>query len=299
MKKLLILCCGVLFLAAILAVPSLATSAETTPPNTEAGWFPPETTVSTTISFPNVTTAETTTAETTSTSASEGITFPIVTTTETTVIIFPTETTSSAEETTAIEETTAQTETTSSSAEETTVIPMPVETTTTSGGETTAATTASSTEEENDFFALLVTDYLVYFVAGICGVLVLVTVIVCILIRKRKKTPKHAAAAHKRLTIRCETGAFSGRSYDFLDSFCIGRDKSRCEMVLPMDAERTDAVHCRIFASAKGVFLTDLGSSGGTFLEDDTRLEAGKEYLLISGSRFYVGSRKNFFAVYF
>ena len=59
MKKLLILCCGVLFLAAILAVPSLATSAETTPPNTEAGWFPPETTVSTTISFPNVTTAET------------------------------------------------------------------------------------------------------------------------------------------------------------------------------------------------------------------------------------------------
>ena len=54
-----------------------------------------------------------------------------------------------------------------------------------------------------------------------------------------------------------------------------------------------------IFADTKGVHLIDLGSSCGTFLEDGTRLEAGKEYFLISGSRFYIGSRKNFFTVWF
>ena len=106
-------------------------------------------------------------------------------------------------------------------------------------------------------------------------------------------------AAHKKISIRVEFGTSFGKAYDFLDSFCIGRDKNRCELVLPMDTEGADAVHARVFSDAKGVYLVDLGTSCGTFLEDGTRLEAGREYLLISGSRFYIGDRKNFFTVRF
>ena len=248
---------------AVLCVAAFATpcyAAETENSNTEVDWFPPETTATTTISFPTITTAETTTE--------------IITTDTTTV----------------------QSDTDESSAEETTVIPMPIETTTVHT-DTTAAT--SATTADTSFFDLLFTDYLVYFVISVCVLLIVMTVIICICLSKSKKRPKNKGLAHKKISIRVEFGPSFGKAYDFLDSFCIGRDKNRCEVVLPMDTEGADAVHARIFADTKGVHLIDLGSSCGTFLEDGTRLEASKEYLLISGSRFYIGSRKNFFTVWF
>lgn len=291
MKKVWILFCAVLCLVAF-AAPCYAVETESS--NTEAGWFPPETTVTTTISFPTVTTAETTTAALPTETTSAGITFPVETTSQTTIITLPSDLPAS-EETTAADTTTAEDTTDGSSAEETTVIPMPIETTTPMN--TTAAT--SATTAGADFFELLFTDYLVYFVIGVCVFLVAVTVIVCILVARGKKRPKNVPLAHKKISIRVEFGPSFGKAYDFLDSFCIGRDKNRCELVLPMDTEGADAVHARVFSDAKGVYLVDLGSSRGTFLEDDTRLEAGREYLLISGSRFYIGDRKNFFTVWF
>ncbi len=287
MKKFWILVLTVLCSAAF-AAPCHAVETESS--NTEAGWFPPETTVTTTISFPTVTTAETTTALPAESTGEDISLSPAQTTEETTFISMPSDLPASEETTT------AEQITDTSSSEELTIIPMPIETTA-SPTDTTAAT--SATTADSGFFDLLFTDYLVYFVIGVCTLLVAVTVIVCVCVSRSRRKPKKAAFSHKKITIRMEFGTSSGKTYDFLDSFCIGRDKNRCELVLPMDAKGADAVHARIFADAKGVHLLDLGSSCGTFLEDDTRLEAGKEYLLISGSRFYVGSRKNFFTVRF
>lgn len=287
MKKFWILVLTALFFASY-AAPCRAVETENA--NTEAGWFPPETTVTTTISFPTVTTAETTTAALPTETTSAGITFPVENTSQTTIITLPSDLPTSEETTT------AEQITDTSSSEELTIIPMPIETTA-SPTDTTAAT--SATTADSGFLDLLFTDYLVYFVIGVCVVLVAVTVIVCILVAGRNRYPRQMPAAHKKISIRVEFGPSLGKAYDFLDSFCIGRDKNRCELVLPMDVKGADAVHARVFADAKGVHLIDLGSSCGTFLEDGTRLEAGREYLLISGSRFYIGDRKNFFTVRF
>jgi two-component system cell cycle response regulator len=66
----------------------------------------------------------------------------------------------------------------------------------------------------------------------------------------------------------------------------IGRD-GNCDVPLPIDT--VSRRHCRVRASGNAVFLTDLGSTNGTALNDDV-LAANEEFALRSGDKVRVGS---------
>jgi diguanylate cyclase (GGDEF)-like protein len=66
----------------------------------------------------------------------------------------------------------------------------------------------------------------------------------------------------------------------------IGRDAG-CEVALPIDT--VSRRHCRLRVNGNAVFLTDLGSTNGTALNDEP-IPANEEFALRSGDKVRVGS---------
>jgi len=66
------------------------------------------------------------------------------------------------------------------------------------------------------------------------------------------------------ITLEFISGEFKGRKFEFSDdSVSIGRS-SECD--LSLDSDLVSYEHCRFTSKADGLYLTDLGSSNGTFL---------------------------------
>jgi len=70
------------------------------------------------------------------------------------------------------------------------------------------------------------------------------------------------------------------------DESVIGRDAG-CEVALPIDT--VSRRHCRLRVHGDAVYLTDLGSTNGTALNDET-IPANEELALRSGDKLRVGS---------
>ena len=70
------------------------------------------------------------------------------------------------------------------------------------------------------------------------------------------------------------------------DEIVVGRE-GPCDVIVPIDT--VSRRHCRLRQRGGAVFLTDLGSTNGTALNDDT-LPPHEEFTLRSGDRIRVGS---------
>ena len=140
--------------------------------------------------------------------------------------------------------------------------------------------------------------------AAIVVVSIIIIIVALVYVKKFKPEGTSAtvgiAASCKKIALQATSGALAGKSFVFLDSVSIGKNSALCELVLPMDSKNVGAVNCKLYfmPDSNALRIVDCGS-GGTYLEDGTKLEAGKEYPLISGSKFYVGSSSNTFSVYF
>jgi two-component system cell cycle response regulator len=78
-----------------------------------------------------------------------------------------------------------------------------------------------------------------------------------------------------------------GRRFSLdLDEMIVGRD-ANCEISVPIDT--VSRRHCRLRQRGGAVFVTDLGSTNGTAVNDDV-LPANEEFALRSGDRIRVGS---------
>ena len=64
-----------------------------------------------------------------------------------------------------------------------------------------------------------------------------------------------------------------------------------CDVVFPPDTPGVSGKHCSLRWRGGSLFLTDLGSSFGTLLEDGRKL-SNESADLKPGMRFYLGSRK-------
>lgn len=75
----------------------------------------------------------------------------------------------------------------------------------------------------------------------------------------------------------------------------IGTSQTECQVVFRSGTPGVSRRHCSITwdASSGDFILTDLGSSFGTFLENNQRLPQGVPYRLRAGDRFYLGSPEN------
>lgn len=79
----------------------------------------------------------------------------------------------------------------------------------------------------------------------------------------------------------------------------IGTSQTECQVVFRPGTPGVSRRHCSItWDEASGDFiLTDLGSSFGTFLENNQRLSQGVPYRLRAGDRFYLGAAENLMSV--
>lgn len=93
------------------------------------------------------------------------------------------------------------------------------------------------------------------------------------------------------------SGIFEKMEMNVEQEITIGRNADVCQLVYPETARGISGIHCKIQNTDNGVYLTDLGSTNGTFLADGTRLLPNRPYMLPDGQGFYLGSRENGFDI--
>lgn len=95
------------------------------------------------------------------------------------------------------------------------------------------------------------------------------------------------------------SGALEGRRYRVpkSGSIILGRDESQCGVAFPDNTPGVSARHCAVWFENGSVYLKDLGSSHGTFLDPGRRLAAEQAVRLTLGEAFYLGSQSQGFVL--
>lgn len=93
------------------------------------------------------------------------------------------------------------------------------------------------------------------------------------------------------------SGPLTGRKYRIDGRAVIGRDASRCNVTFPVEQGGVSQVHCEVKVAGNTLYLTDLGSTCGTFLGNGIKIDANTPVVLSSGSKFWVGDSAYVFQV--
>lgn len=98
----------------------------------------------------------------------------------------------------------------------------------------------------------------------------------------------------------CVSGQFSGKSFSLAEGrLNIGRDPKRCNIIFHENTPGVSGKHCEVYydRSTGKFYLTDSGSTYGTFLNSGDKLTSAQVYSLNPGDRFYLGSKDILFEV--
>lgn len=100
-----------------------------------------------------------------------------------------------------------------------------------------------------------------------------------------------------RPRLQCTAGAFAGKRFSLDNSLRIGRDPGKNDLVFPAETQGVSSVHCVLMVDGVTVWLKDLGSTYGTYLEGGRRLAANESVQLRIGEKFYLGSEREAFVI--
>lgn len=126
-----------------------------------------------------------------------------------------------------------------------------------------------------------------------------VLVVIVIVLTKGRKSRKPAAPVQTggNFLLWGETGLFAGRQFAVGEVLNLGTDPMKNQLVYPGNLEAVSPCHCRVFPVEGKLYLADLGSETGTWLENGQRLLPHQTVQLQPGQRFYLGSREQGFSV--
>lgn len=144
-------------------------------------------------------------------------------------------------------------------------------------------------------------------IAGAAAAAVVVLAAVVLLGKKKKPVPVSqpisptgpavpAIGAVGGLRLQCLSGNFAGRRFPIEKQVRIGRDPARNDLVYPANAPGVSGAHCVVKAEGGQLWLTDLGSSHGTYL-NGRKLAANQAMPLNPGDRFWLGSENEMFQI--
>ena len=101
----------------------------------------------------------------------------------------------------------------------------------------------------------------------------------------------------KKITLIGKTGIHSSAEISVSQEILIGRDAKVCQLVYPSTERIISSVHCKIQVVNDEVYLTDMNSTNGTFLENGTKLNPLSPVRILNGQGFYLGNWSNSFVI--
>ncbi|MCC8196645.1 MAG: trypsin-like peptidase domain-containing protein [Ruminococcus sp.] len=158
-------------------------------------------------------------------------------------------------------------------------------------------------------------------IAAVVVIIVLVIVIVALATKKKKPAQQNVAVTPaptpipaptptpvpapapvndptaKYPRVQCTAGALVGKRYPITGILRMGRNPNCNEIIIPGDASGVSGVHCQLEYVSGIVYLKDLGSTYGTYLEGKGRLAANQPMPVKVGDRFYLGSKNEMFEI--
>lgn len=160
-------------------------------------------------------------------------------------------------------------------------------------------------------------------VGFIVGILI-VAIVVVVLLKKKKAAPAASApapipasapapapvqraavsapapqaiAGDSGLRFQGVSGVFTGKRFAITAQVKIGRDPGKNDFVYPAGTEGISGVHCILVYQDGQLYIQDLGSTYGTFVNGGQRLAANQAVKLQPGDKFSLGSEKECFVI--
>ena len=94
-------------------------------------------------------------------------------------------------------------------------------------------------------------------------------------------------------------GTYQGRRFAITERIRIGRDPARNDIVYPSETPGVSGVHCEILYRAGQLYVRDVGSSNGTYLQRGQmqKLPAQQDIPIRMGDHLYIGSHSQEFVI--
>ena len=107
----------------------------------------------------------------------------------------------------------------------------------------------------------------------------------------------HNAANSAEAVIQGVSGLLNGKTYMLTAGtpLIFGRRTEKCNVLFQNETKGISSLHCKVKWCNGKVLIKDLGSTYGTWLNEETRLEPNKYYELPDQGVFYLGSKENMF----
>lgn len=112
----------------------------------------------------------------------------------------------------------------------------------------------------------------------------------------RVKEEKEAEEAAHALRVQGTAGAFDGRRFEIISEISFGRAPDNA-VVYPTDTKGVSSHHCVIIRNGDQLYLKDLGSSFGTFLNGTQKLTPNQLVTVKVGDRISLGSELETFII--
>ncbi len=129
-----------------------------------------------------------------------------------------------------------------------------------------------------------------------CLIAAILAVAAILILRFCKKSKEYVDPADLVPRIQGLAGYFEGRRFPIENQLIIGRAPS-CNIVFPTDTQGVSSKHCVIVNNNGQLYIKDLESSYGTFLNGKTKLEPNKMVSINIGDRIALGSENQSFII--
>lgn len=117
--------------------------------------------------------------------------------------------------------------------------------------------------------------------------------------RSRIESYQNAQAVRGAPKVIGVQGMFANNSFTITGNLIMGRSAARCHLVYPQNTPGVSNVHCELRMMNGTLFLIDRGSSYGTFVGAQMKLNPNQPYQLHNGEIFYLAAPQNSFIVRF
>lgn len=135
----------------------------------------------------------------------------------------------------------------------------------------------------------------IFLILAICILGVVIFFIIKSL-RKEESAPASESPKPAIPEIIGVNGIYGNQRFAIDDTVILGRNSAKCNLVYPANTPGISSVHCALQQKDGELYITDLGSSYGTYVGNN-KLQPNQPYHLHDGETFYLAGSENSFIV--